>query len=283
VSEALRPASKTALMMAAYRGKNALRPNALCHDPWALLLAGDEGVALAEELDRQLPHRELYVAVRTAYLDAQVSLWTSAPAAIAQVVLLGAGLDTRAQRLKKDGVRFFEVDHPATQADKLQRLAALEGYPIDCATYVPCDFETDDFVDKLREAGFRADRPALILWEGVTYYLTEAAVRATLHRLAAACDPASIVLFDLFRKNLIEGPDRPPRDLASNRFVEALGERFRFGLNDPVPLLYEVGFRHVRTVSFDEACLTLTGTYDRDREFRFQRLVLASVKPTWIP
>lgn len=59
-------------------------------------------------------------------------------------------------------------------------------------------------------------------------------------------------------------------------FVDRLGERIVFGTNDPLPMLYEEGFRHVRSVSFDEACLSLTGTYDRAREFRFQRIVLAS-------
>jgi hypothetical protein len=93
-------------------------------------------------------------------------------------------------------------------------------------------------------------------------------------------DPHSVLLFDHFLKKVVEAPDRPPKDAKTRAFVEALGERFVFGTNDPLPMLYEEGFRHVRSVSFDEACLSLTGVYAREREFRFQRIVLASRTPT---
>ena len=53
-------------------------------------------------------------------------------------------------------------------------------------------------------------------------------------------------------------------------------QRFLFGTNDPLPMLHECGFRHVRSVSFDQACLSLTGTYERSRQFRFQHIVHAS-------
>ena len=61
--------------------------------------------------------------------------------------------------------------------------------------------------------------------------------------------------------------------------VEELGEPFRFGINDPLPLLVEAGFAQVRQTSFDEIALTLTGTYDRERLFRFQHVVEASREP----
>jgi hypothetical protein len=77
-------------------------------------------------------------------------------------------------------------------------------------------------------------------------------------------------------RNVVDAPARPPKDEKTRAFVEELGERFVFGTNDPLPMLYEEGFRHVRSLSFDEACLSLTGTYAREREFRFQRIVLAS-------
>ena len=74
----------------------------------------------------------------------------------------------------------------------------------------------------------------------------------------------------------VEASALPEADLKARELVEALGERFVFGTNDPLPMLFEEGFRHVRSVSFDEACLSLTGSYDRNRQFRFQRMVLAS-------
>jgi hypothetical protein len=73
---------------------------------------------------------------------------------------------------------------------------------------------------------------------------------------------------------------RPPsgKKEDTREFVGRLGEPVRFGSKDPVPMLAECGFRHVRSLSFDEACLTLTGTYLREREFRFQRIVFATVQ-----
>src|SRR4051812_18792865 len=115
-------------MIAAYRARIGSKPGALCHDPWARALAGDEGEALAAGCDATFPHMELWVAVRTAYMDAALQHWTSSPHGFTQVVLLGAGLDTRAARLSKAGLRFFEVDHPLSQADKRRRLAALPDY-----------------------------------------------------------------------------------------------------------------------------------------------------------
>ena len=285
-----RHASRTALLVAAYRARASRREGALISDPWAAGLAGDDGEALAAKVDAFLNERELWIAVRTAWLDEHVLRWIrdhatpegaapAAPAAPAQVVVLGAGLDARAARLAHEGVRFFEVDQPATQAEKLARIAQLPGYPEHAATYVTCDFEKDDFLDRLAKSGFDPSSPALVLWEGVTYYLPEPAVRATLRRIATGCDPRSVVLFDCFTRSFVDGSTRAAADQQARELVEELGERFVWGSNDPLPLLYEEGFRHVRSVSFDEACLSLTGTYRRERQFRFQRLVLASVTP----
>jgi methyltransferase (TIGR00027 family) len=269
--------SKTALLVAGYRARATEKADHLCNDPWARGLAGDEGLALTEMYDRVVGHMDLWMGVRTAFLDGEVRAYTSAQGgAFSQVVILGAGLDSRAARLGKSGVRFFEVDHPSTQAYKQGRLRALAGYPVEAATYVPCDFEHDDFLDQLAQAGFRKDSPALFIWEGVTYYLTEPAVRATLSRIAKGCAPASTVVFDYVMRKLVEGVRIQDRQKEMLKLLGDIGEPFRFGVNDVLPLLYEEGFRHVRTVSFDEACLTLTGTYERERQFRFQLFALAS-------
>ncbi len=273
-----RHASRTALLVAAYRARASRRGDAaLISDPWAVGLAGDDGEALAAKVDAFLNERELWIAVRTAWLDERVLRWIHDHAAGAQVVVLGAGLDARAARFARPGVRFFEVDQPATQREKLARIGRLPGYPKEAATYVACDFEKDDFLDRLRESGFDAASPALILWEGVTPYLPEPAIRATLRRVTTGCDARSVLLFDHFTRSFVEGATRADGDQQTRDLVEELGERFVWGSNDPLPMLFEEGFRHVRSVSFDEACLSLTGTYRRERQFRFQRMVLASV------
>jgi methyltransferase (TIGR00027 family) len=275
-------ASKTALLVAAYRARETAE-GGICHDPWAGALAGDEGRALAERYDRSNPHMQLWTAVRTAFIDERVRRALRAPQLIRQVVILGAGLDTRAARLAADGVRFFEVDRAATQQDKLARLEWARGYPVDCARYVTCDFEAEDFVERLAAEGFRTGEPALVVWEGVTPYLTDGAVRATLRRIAGGLAAESVLVFDHLRKKIVRGELRDTADLESRDFVADLGEPLRFGVDDVLPLLYEEGFRHLRTTSFDEACLALTGTYLRERKFRFQGMAVASRAASDLP
>jgi methyltransferase (TIGR00027 family) len=270
-------ASKTAMMVAAYRARATARPDPICRDPWAETLAGARGEALARAFDDKFAHMELWMALRTAYLDGHVRRWTGAPHRFGQVVVLGAGLDTRAARLAAAGVRFFEVDHPATQAHKRDQLAAADGYPVDAATYVPCDFERgDDFVDQLATGGFDPAAPAVVIWEGVTAYLTEPAVRATARRIATGMHERTILLFDHVGKRMGAGEKIRGRDRDTRDYVDDLGEPLRFGSDHTLPLLYDEGFRWVRQLTFDEICLDFTGSYAREREFRFQYISLAS-------
>jgi methyltransferase (TIGR00027 family) len=271
-------ASKTALMVAAYRARASRRVDPICSDPWANGLAGAVGLELSIAFDRHFAHMELWIALRTAFLDAQVSHATDR--GVAQVVLLGAGFDARAARLARPGVRFFEVDHPATQAEKRARLAELPGYPADAAAFVSCDFESgQDFVDQLSAAGFDTGSPAVIVWEGVVAYLSEAAVRGTLRRVTEALHEDSPIYFDYVGRRLAEGERIKESDHGARDEVSRLGEPIRFGTNDPLPMLAECGFRHVRTVSFDQLALSYTGTYDRERMFRFQGMCAASRAP----
>jgi len=268
-------ASRTAVMVAALRGRAAARGDGLCTDGFAAALAGDEGLAYAAEYERAFPHIEAWIAARTAALDASVRAAIARD--VSQIVLLGAGLDTRAARLAQPGVRFFEVDQPASAADKRARLARLRGYPIDAATYVDCDFAREDFLDRLVARGFDATRPAFFVWEGVTYYLPESAVRATLARLAGGCEARSVVAFDIVRRRFAAGEIDDTADLAARDGVARLGEPLFFGTNDPVRLVHDAGFRRVRIESFDALALNLSGVYAPERRFRFQSLVHASV------
>ena len=268
-------------MTAAYRALTTERPSPICNDPFARALAGPEGFADAAKYAVGYPHAELYVGLRTAFFDKETQRFLAR--GFEQVVLLGAGLDTRAARLSQQGVRFFEVDHPTTQADKLSRLANLPGYPVQNATYVPCDFAINDFVERLEANGFRTNAPAFLLWEGVTLYLDERAVRATLRRVAERLDPRSVILFDHLGKKMGAGNVRDPSSIAARDGVANMGEPLLFGTDHAVPLLYEEGFRRARLTTFDEIALNLTGTYERARSFRFQSAVLASVEESVAP
>jgi len=271
----MRAASKTALMVCAYRARASRWPRPLFVDPWAAALAGVDGEALARSLDARWPPMEMWLALRVAYLDRLVDLAVDR-LGVRQIVVLGAGYDTRAARLPRAGVVYFEVDHPTTQEAKRERLAALPGYPVDAARYVACDFERDDPVERLVAGGLRVAEPALVLWEGVVPYLSEPAIRATATRLATGLDRRSLVAFDILGKKLVSGLGVSAEDRLTRDYVGDLGEPLRFGSDDILPLLYDCGFRWVRVHDFNELALELLGDYRRDRQFRFQHLALAS-------
>lgn len=263
--------SRTALMVAGYRARASGRADPLINDPWAHELAGSEGLELARAHDSPMPHGELYIALRTAWIDDRLR---SLIETINQVVILGAGLDTRAARLAKPGVTFFEVDHPATQREKRRKISTLVDYPQQAARWVTCDFEREDFLERLGDDGFDLGRPALFVWEGVTAYLTESAIEATLSRVAR-CDPGTVLIFDYIGKRMVAGVGREiDRDM--NTLVASLGEPFRWGTHDPLPICAKAGFRHVRAVNFDQICLSLHGDYVRERTFRFVGIAMAS-------
>lgn len=268
-------ASQTALMVCAYRARISGSPQPLFVDPWADALAGDEGHAIARSFDRHWPAMELWLGLRVAYLDRLIGLMVDRPG-VRQVVILGAGYDTRAARLPYSGVRYFEVDHPETQAAKRTRLARLAGYPLDAAIYAPCDFEREDPVERLVAAGLSTRDPALVIWEGVVPYLSEAAVRATATSLARGLDPRSVLAFDIPGKNIAAGNKLSAQDHGLRDFIGDLAEPVRYGSDHVTPLLAACGYRWVRTITFDELALEHGLGYDRDRVFRFQRIALAS-------
>ena len=109
-----------------------------------------------------------YIRARTAFFDRVVV--SAIDRGVAQVVIGGAGYDGRAFRYAKPGVRWFEVDHPATQADKLERVARL-GLATRQVAFIPADFTADPVAEPLVAAGLDPARQALFLFEGVAVYL----------------------------------------------------------------------------------------------------------------
>lgn len=264
-------------MVCAYRARASRWPRPLFNDLWADALAGPDGHDIAKRYDLKFPPMELWLALRVAYFDRIVGSVVDRMG-VRQVIILGAGYDTRAARLPRAGVRYFEVDHPATQEAKRASLARLDGYPVDAATHVACNFEREDPIERLAAAGFATDDPALVLWEGVVPYLTEPAIRATASRLAAGLDPRSLLAFDFVGKRFAAGQSATAGDRGARELIGELGEPIRYGSDDMLPLLHECGFRWVRTLDFNELALELLGDYVRERMFRFQHIALAAAR-----
>lgn len=165
------------------------------------------------------------------------------------VVVLGAGLDTLAYRLtQRTRIPIYEADQPVNIARKTATLQRVLGTPPLSVRLVPLDFERDDLLTALAEHGYRADCRSFFIWEGVTQYLTEDAVRRTLAGLRAA-PPGSRLVFTYVRRDFIEG-----RNLYGTprlyRRVRQRRQLWRFGL-DPdqaAGFLAEYGWRLIEQV-----------------------------------
>ena len=143
-----------------------------------------------------------------------------------QYLVLGAGLDTFALRNPYPHVRVFEVDHPATQAWKRQRLAAANLEVPANAQFVPVDFERQDLAQELHAAGFDPGLRTITAWLGVVPYLTAEAFHATVNLLGGLA-PHSAAIFDYGQPREALSPEEQlQRDSLAARVAEA-GEPFR--------------------------------------------------------
>ncbi|WP_439657556.1 class I SAM-dependent methyltransferase [Lentzea sp. HUAS TT2] len=198
--------SRTALITAYARAYHQVedRPK-IFDDPLAARLLGyaqDElpslGTVGTERLSGAVTDRprRLFFATRTRFAEDAVT--AAVAAGVRQVVVLGAGLDTFAYRNPRPDLHVFEVDHPATQAWKRERLAVAGIDTPDTLTFVPVDFESQALAPELDAAGFSRTLPATFVWLGVVYYLTPEAAHSTLAYIAGQVQPVEVV-FDYLR------------------------------------------------------------------------------------
>lgn len=168
-------------------------------------------------------------AARIGFFDAVVDQYLPE---VAQFVILGAGFDTRDYRLPADTrARVFEVDSAKTQMIKRETLKKA-GIDSSGVTFVPADFEQQDWFAGLTAAGFDPGEPTLFLWEGVTMYLDRAAVEDTLHTIASTA-PGSVVAFDYFTTEALESPTLYWR--YGRATTKAAGEVLKFGVDSTPP------------------------------------------------
>lgn len=175
---------------------------------------------------------------------------------ISQYVILGAGLDTFAQRRQEiaSGLRIFEVDQPRTQAWKRQRLAELGFGVPSFLRFVPVNFEAGgDWREGLEAAGFDASKPAILASTGVSMYLTREAIMSTL-RKAAALAPGSTLAMTFLLPMELMAPEVQPGFQMAQKGARASGTPFIsfFTPDEMLNLAREAGFREVRHVSSTE-------------------------------
>lgn len=248
----------------------------LVRDPWAaaLLPAPTRFIAAATRwspvrralrsaTDRQIDGGWAGFLCRKRYIDDQLE--AAAANGVEAVVILGAGYDTRAYRLPAlSGLPVCEVDLPANTAHKGAAVRRTFGRVPDNVTLLPVDFETDDLADRLQRNGFGTQQRTFYVWEAVTQYLTESAVRKTLDYLAQA-STGSRLAFTFIRADFLSGAQLYGARRAREQFV-VKSALWRFGLNptDVAPLLAEYGWREVDQVGPAEYAIRYLRPAGRD-------------------
>jgi methyltransferase (TIGR00027 family) len=231
--------SRTSIWAAAARALGAREPDARVRNPdWLaerllgpdeLALLGDHPLvdALAQPYEVACQNMEALGAARiliprTRFIDSRLE--EAVDQGDSQIVILGAGFDSRAYRFSErlQHLRIFEVDQEATQQRKIRRVREAIGQPPANLVYVPIDFRKDTLGDALTRAGYQPDRKTIFIWEGVTMYLPGQAVRDTLHWIASNAAAESNVVFDY----TYEAAIRMSQNIDINQLPERIKQAF---------------------------------------------------------
>jgi methyltransferase (TIGR00027 family) len=250
--------SRTAEMVALHRAAHQLldRPTILS-DPLAIdVLGADVAAAIRAdpqryETERHARYLRAFVAVRARFAEDQ--LVDLRAAGVGQYVVLGAGLDTSAYRIPQPELplRVWEVDHPATQAWKQERLRQAGITVPERLTFVPIDFEHQTLPEVLAAAGFDSSAGALFSWLGVVPYLTRSAILSTLGYVAAATKAGGGVVFDYsLAPEVLTPRQRTVYEGLSER-VRSTGEPFQssFAPAELIDRLWDLGFGFAQDLS----------------------------------
>ena len=219
------------------------------------LAAPDEGWRARPDMD---PHfTKLFrasIVARARFIEDLVE--EQAARGVDQYVILGAGLDTFAQRRPEiaSHLRIFEIDQPGTQAWKRQRLIDL-GFGIpDWLRLVPVDFEAGaDWRDELAKAGFDRRKAAVVASTGVSMYLTREANAASLRQIASLAPGSTLIMSFILPFELAEPEVRPGLEISA-KGAAASGTPFvsYFRPEEMLALAREAGFKSIRHVSADD-------------------------------
>jgi methyltransferase (TIGR00027 family) len=168
--------------------------------------------------------------IRTKHFDATLS--TEIEKGIKQVVILGAGYDTRSYRFMDQlkNINVFEVDLPVTQFGKRSRLMQTCKFVPDNLRFIPVDFNKELWEKALIKNGFSLYLKTLFLWEGVTYYLPETTVQQVF-QFVNSCAPGSSILFDYALKTFVNGDQSTYGGKQFAKWLKKINEPFLFGLN----------------------------------------------------
>jgi methyltransferase (TIGR00027 family) len=237
--------SRSAETVAIFKSAELIRPSdeRICEDHLAIHFLKRRYQYLAKSrllvrfatwfvAERRFPGCVGSIVARTRYFDD--CLRSAIQGGIGQLVMLGAGYDTRAYRFEelKTSIMTYEVDRRATINRKMGKVKALLEQIPSNVVYVPVDFETESLEKKLLSAGYDASKKTLFIWEGVTYYLNSEAVKKTLNFVSSQSGPNSEILFDYFDASVLNNSKSSTVVKNFIHYAAKMGEPFKFGIKD---------------------------------------------------
>ena len=227
----------TAQGLAAIRAVESSKPleQRICYDPLARRLVSPVFYLLAKLFagygEWRAPGTTGFLVARARCIDD--CLQACLDSGIDQLVILGAGLDSRAYRFEqlRDHVKVFEVDHPATQQAKRRRLRKVFGELPGHVAFVPIDFNADG-LERLFDFGYDKQCKTLFIWEGVTYYLTVEAVDRTLDFVGSNSRNGSSIIFDYVYASALTAAHKRGEIARMQRYKRFTGEGLVWGIEE---------------------------------------------------
>jgi methyltransferase (TIGR00027 family) len=219
----------TGLLVAAMRAEESQQADRLFTDPFAARLAGDEGRALLAEAEAATGKQSSQIIIRTRFWDE--ALLAVNASGVSQVVILAAGMDSRAYRLDwQPGTTVYEIDQPAVMGLKDDRLA---GESPRCETVSVGIDLADDWPTELQSHGFDAAATTVWLVEGLLQYLDAPAVGTLFARIDTLSAPGSVLLYETVGETLLHADFLKP----TLGFMEQIGAPWLFATDRPAELV----------------------------------------------
>lgn len=259
--------SITAQGIAAIRAVESSKPpeQRICYDPLARQLVRPTIYILTKLFagygEWRAPGTTGFLVARARYIDDY--LQNRLDRGIDQLVILGAGLDSRAYRFEKlrRQVKVFEVDHPTTQQEKCRKLKKIFGELPRQVTFVPVDFNQDS-LDRLFDFAYDHQGITVFIWEGVTYCLTAEAVDRTLEFVRSNSGESSSIIFDYVYASALTAIHKRGEIARMQRYKRLTGEGLTWGIEEGHidELLSQRGYTQIKNMtSEDLKCAYFSG------------------------
>lgn len=267
-------------LIALHRVAESRKPEGerICYDPYAIHFVNPETLAFAaanpektkemsEYYERLFPGLANSIRARVRYFDDFVK--KSIDEGFEQLVILGAGYDTRAYRIEglKEKVKVYEVDHPDTQDVKIEKVKKIFGFIPNHVIFVPVDFETDNFGERLLEQGYNRSQKTLFVLEGLIMYIPPEAVNETLSFIAKNSGKGSSIIFDYYLESVVDGTCELEIGKNIHNYLAEVGEPLQFGIKEErvENFLEARGFSEIRNVTAEEYKKLYSHGVNKDR------------------